>query len=115
VVGDILASSQPEEARLHNALEQLRDPSHCRLLDEAELRSVIEAAGFRIEAEEAWDNPKTFDEWAAIVADARSVEPVREVMRALARAGLHAGCDLAVNDGEVSFVHHWRFIRATAV
>lgn len=106
VVGDIVASSDPPEARLHNALETLRDPSHCRLLAESELVAVIEKAGFRIQTTENWANPKTFEEWAAVVADARSIEPLREVMRALAQAGIRAGFDLRVEEEQVVFTHH---------
>jgi ubiquinone/menaquinone biosynthesis C-methylase UbiE len=115
VVGDIVASDEPAEARLHDALEVLRDPSHVRLLPVAELTGALEAAGFRVEAIEAWDNPKTFSEWAAVVAEARSLGPVREVMLALAGAGVRAGVDLRVEGDEVCFVHHWRFLRAVAV
>jgi ubiquinone/menaquinone biosynthesis C-methylase UbiE len=74
VVGDIVCSKDPAEARLHNALETLRDPSHVRLLDEA----------------------------------------LREIMRALAEAGLRAGFDLRCEADEVCFTHDWRFVRAVA-
>jgi len=115
VVGDIVAADDPAEARLHDALETLRDPSHVRLLPEAELAQSLRTAGFRVEATEAWDNPKTFSEWAAIVAEARSLGPVREVMHALASAGVRAGIDLRAEGDEIHFVHHWRFLRAVAV
>jgi len=115
VLGDIVASSDARAARLHNALEKLRDPSHVRLLDEAELTGAVERAGFRVDAVEAWENRKTFTEWAAVVSEARSVEPVREVMHALARAGGDAGIELESVGDEPHFTHHWRFLRAVAV
>ena len=114
VLGDIVASADPEAARLHNALEELRDPSHVRLLAETELITAIERAGFRVDSIEAWENRKTFTEWAAVVSEARSVEPLREIMRALAREGVDAGIDLSSSEEEVSFTHHWRFVRASA-
>ena len=73
------------------ALEKLRDPSHFRLLGETELTEAVESAGFRVDSTEAWQNRKTFTEWAAVVSAARSVEPLREVIRALALEGIHAG------------------------
>jgi ubiquinone/menaquinone biosynthesis C-methylase UbiE len=114
VVGDIVSSSLPQEAALHNALEHLRDPSHQRCLTEHELVAAIEAAGFAIEAIESFENPKDFEDWAAIVADARSIEPVRVVMGALADAGEQAGIALRRDGETIRFVHHWRFVRATA-
>jgi ubiquinone/menaquinone biosynthesis C-methylase UbiE len=114
VVGDIIASPEPAEAALHDALEILRDPSHQRLLPAAELEAIVESAGFRIDAREGWANTKTFDEWAAIVADARSIEPVRVIMRELALAGRHAGIDLEFAGETVRFTHYWSFLAATA-
>jgi ubiquinone/menaquinone biosynthesis C-methylase UbiE len=114
VLGDIVASSDPDEARLQNALETLRDPSHQRLLGAAELRHTLEAAGFGVEAVEPWANPKSFDEWAAVVEDARSVEPLRDVMESLRRAGATAGIDLRLEGNALSFTHHWCFIQARA-
>lgn len=114
VVGDIVSSAVASEATLHDALERLRDPSHVHCLSEIELQSAIEAAGFSIDAIESWDNPRTFDEWAAIVEQARPIEPLRPVMAALADSGQHAGIDLRSNGGQVGFIHRWRFVRATA-
>jgi hypothetical protein len=114
VVGDITASPDPREADLHNALELLRDPSHGRLVPEEELESLLEAAGFRIESHERWDDPKTFDEWAAIVEGSRPMEPVRVVMEELARAGRTAGIDLRIERDALHFVHRWSFLRAVA-
>ena len=79
------------------------------------MRSRIGDAGFRVDACEAWENRKSFDEWAAIVADARSMAPVGVVMRALAEAGRDMGIGLRVEDDALAFTHHWRFVRAVAV
>lgn len=114
VLGDIIASSDAIEAQLHNGLESLRDPSHVRLLPQAELLAVVEGAGFEIRTVESWTNRKTFDEWAAIVEEARTLEPVRDVMHALAASGVDAGIQLALREGQIEFSHHWRFVQATA-
>ncbi len=92
----------------------MRDPSHVHCLSEAELLGSIAAAGFAVEHVESWDNPRSFDEWAAIVEQARSIEPLRLVMRALADAGADAGIDLRNDAEQLGFVHHWRFVKATA-
>ncbi len=112
VVLDIVASPHPQEAELHNSLEILRDPSHVRMLPEAELIDVIGAAGFAVAEVRAWDQQRAFDEWAAIVADARSIDALEPVLRALAGAGLQAGIDLRIEEDAVRFVHHWRSVAA---
>lgn len=55
---------------------------------------------------------RSFSEWAQIVADASRTEPLREVMRALARAGEHAGVRLRQSAGEVRFTHTWLLLVA---
>jgi ubiquinone/menaquinone biosynthesis C-methylase UbiE len=114
VVLDILASEDPEEALLHNALETIRDPSHVRLLAPTELRDVIERAGFNVRGEQRWDQQRNFAEWASIVADARNIDALEPVMAALARAGLHAGVGLEMDGDIVRFTHHWIAVSAEA-
>jgi SAM-dependent methyltransferase len=112
-LGDVTSSANADEARLHNALEALRDPSHVRMRTEEDLERLVASAGFRIETRLHWKQPRRFEEWAAIVADARSLEPLRVVMRALARAGRTAGIDLREEESTLCFSHHWVFLGAT--
>ncbi len=114
VVGDIISGTDPDQARVHNAIETLRDPSHVRLLGEDELRNLIERAGFQIRSSETWENLKSFAEWAAVVADARPMGPLREVMEALAAGGNDLGIGLRMEPDGLYFTHHWRFIQAVA-
>jgi ubiquinone/menaquinone biosynthesis C-methylase UbiE len=44
---DLLADDDPAKARVQNRLEQLRDPSHVRLLSEQQLHGMVEASGLR--------------------------------------------------------------------
>jgi len=115
VIGDLISSDDPTEARLHNALEQLRDPSHIRMLPERELLDAVTAAGFRVTATDRWLQHRRFDEWAAIVANGRSLTSLEVVMSTIARAGLAAGIDLRATADSVEFVHHWAFIAAQPV
>ena len=84
VIGDLVSSEDPAESRLHNALEQLRDPSHIRMLPESELLKVVTAAGFRVTSTDRWLQHRQFDEWAAIVANARSLQSLEVAMRTIA-------------------------------
>ena len=112
VVADVVSSEDAEESALHNAIEVLRDPSHVRMLPASELRALVGGAGFAIEAEASWEQPRGFDEWAAIVGDPERITPLRPIVRALAAAGQHAGFGLALRDGTVVFVHRWLLIAA---
>jgi len=115
VIGDLISSEDPSDGRLHNALEQLRDPSHIRMLPISELFEVVSAAGFRVAATDHWLQHRTFDEWAAIVANARSLKSLEVAMRALADAGITAGIGLRASGDSVAFEHHWAFIAAQPV
>lgn len=112
VVGDIVCSPEPAEAELHNALETLRDPSHQRFLSEVELVELLETAGFAVESCEGFAQQRSFADWAAIVADARKLEPLEVVMRTLAQTGVRAGIDLRSANGSVEFSLAFRFVRA---
>ena len=115
VIGDLTSSEDPTERRLHNALEQLRDPSHVRMLPESELLQVVHAAGFRVIATDHWLQQRQFKEWAAIVEDARSLESLEVVMRTIAATGVTAGIDLRMSTDSVAFAHRWVFITAQPI
>jgi len=115
VIGDLTSSEEPTERRLHNALEQLRDPSHIRMLPESELLQVVNAAGFRVMATDHWLQQRQFKEWAAIVENARSLQSLEVVMRTIAETGMSAGIDLRVSADAVEFAHHWVFIAAQPI
>ncbi len=112
VVADLISPEDPEEAALQNALETLRDPSHTRALAGREMRDLIEEAGFQVVAEQRWQIPREFGDWAAIAnAPARTL-CVRVVMEALARAGVGAGIQLKLEGSELTFVHSWIMLTA---
>jgi hypothetical protein len=66
------------------------------MLPASELESLVEATGFEIETQDTWDQPREFEEWARIVDDAERVDPLRTIVRTLARAGADAGRHLIV-------------------
>jgi len=115
VIGDLVSSDDPTERRLHNALEQLRDPSHIRMLPIGELLEVVDAAGFRVTATDHWVQNRQFKEWAAIVENARSLESLEVAMSAIADAGITAGINLRASGDSVAFDHRWAFIAAQPV
>jgi ubiquinone/menaquinone biosynthesis C-methylase UbiE len=114
VVADVLSSEIPEESVLHNALEQLRDPTHVRMFSRSELLKVIDAAGFEILQEDSWLQPRAFREWAAITGNPARTAPLEQVMRALTRTGQTAGIRLREESGELHFTHSWIFLMVRA-
>jgi SAM-dependent methyltransferase len=112
VLADVVSSADANESELHNAVEVLRDPSHVRMLPVAELTALITGAGFAIETQDTWDQPRKFEEWAAIVDDPRRVAPLRTIVDRLARAGQHAGFGLSLRDGAIGFFHRWHLVIA---
>jgi ubiquinone/menaquinone biosynthesis C-methylase UbiE len=115
VVGDVVSSEDPTERRLHNALEQLRDPTHVRMLPASELLELVHAAGFRVTGTDHWLQRRQFKEWAAIVANARSLQSLEVAMRTIAEAGITAGIGLRASADVVEFDHRWAFIAARPV
>ena len=97
VIVDVIVSDNAEEAALQNAIEIIRDPTHIRMLPEAELFSEIKDAGFtprhlRVEKD------REFEEWCGIANDAQRIGPLRTIAHTLARDSRHAGFGLSVND-----------------
>jgi ubiquinone/menaquinone biosynthesis C-methylase UbiE len=112
VVADVVSSEVAAEAELQNAIEILRDPSHTRMLPAVELGSLVEGAGFEIEARTNWAKPREFEEWMGIVNDRSRAQPLRVVVQTLAAAGLSAGVGLSIDADKIRFFHHWILIAA---
>lgn len=114
LVLDVLTSADPETAALHNAIERLRDPSHAAFVPEAELSRSIAASGFSSLSSEVWSLSRSFDEWAAIIADPVRMQSLELVLRHLARAGVSAGIDLREEGEVLRFSYSWAFVVAQA-
>lgn len=112
ILADIHSSDDPGEAELHNALEQLRDPTHVRMLSRSELRRELESAGFEISSEASWEQPRRFGEWAKVVDDPSRTGSLFVVMRSLARQGVSAGIDLRETANDIGFTHTWSMMIA---
>jgi SAM-dependent methyltransferase len=112
VVADVTSSEDAEKSALQNAIERLRDPSHVRMLPASELDAMLGEPPLTIENVETWDKAREFEEWMGIVADPERAEPLRTMVRALAKAGEDAGMGLSVVDGATVFFHRWHLIVA---
>ncbi len=115
ITADVTSSANREESTLHNALEQLRDPTHVHMLSRQECLAELCNAGFEPEFEESWDQQRSFSEWARIVSVPGRTEPLQEVMRVLSRSGLHAGIQLHEAGGDLQFTHTWLLVTAKSM
>ncbi len=114
-VADIISVADPDRSALHNALEQLRDPTHVHFLSQAQLIGLVEGGGFSVVHQEAWEQSRSFEEWAAIVADPPRTQPLEQVMRALAAAGQDCGISLHEESGRLLFTHSWLMVIASRI
>jgi SAM-dependent methyltransferase len=112
VVADVVSAEDPEEARLHNALEALRDPSHMRMLPAPVLLSLIGDSGMRVTGEKRWAAEWDFAEWMRITNAPERAAPLGVVMSALAKAGTQAGIDLRLDGPRILFTYRWVLITA---
>ncbi|MGW8183459.1 MAG: class I SAM-dependent methyltransferase [Burkholderiales bacterium] len=112
VIADVVASEDAGEAALQNAIENLRDPSHVRMLPLSELSSLVTSAGFEIVARTTWDKDREFEEWMGIANDAQRAQSLRIVARMLAADGHTAGMGLSLVDDRLVFFHRWTFLVA---
>jgi SAM-dependent methyltransferase len=111
---DILTDPDPATARLHNSIERLRDPSHTSFYAPDALVADLAAAGFRVADPELWETPRSFEDWARIIADEVRMAALEDVLRELARAGISAGIHLREQDGELFFTYRWGLFVADA-
>jgi ubiquinone/menaquinone biosynthesis C-methylase UbiE len=63
VVADLLGSEEPEQARLHDQIEILCDPTHARALPASELLALFAAAGLSVARDIRSSMDYDLDEW----------------------------------------------------
>ena len=114
VVLDVLTSSDPRVAALHNEIERARDPSHTAFVPGDGLRTSLEAAELRIARDDRWTLRRSFDKWAAIIDEPERMGRVERRLRACIERGETLGIDLRVEAGALCFDYHWALLAADA-
>lgn len=112
VISDTVSSEDEREARLHNALERLRDPSHTRMLSQTELTQLIESVGLRVCEAHMQTRDRTYDDWMEVINNPVRVENLKIVMEELARAGVSAGLKLRIENGQLWLTHSITLMKA---
>ena len=102
---DVTSAEVREDGDLHNALEIIRDPSLVRMLPRTVLHRCLGEAGLQVDQCVTWVNQREFTEWMKIVSAPERIGPLRVVMTALARSGIHAGIGLRLDGERILFEH----------
>jgi ubiquinone/menaquinone biosynthesis C-methylase UbiE len=115
VLADVISSANQDESRLHNALEQLRDPTHVHMFSRAEMMEALHAGGFTPFSVEDWTQARNFTEWAKVISVPERTDPLREIMLTFCRAELDPGIQLHQVDGDIQFTHSWLLVIAELI
>lgn len=86
LVVDQIAAADPLDALAHNRIEQLRDPSHVRVLSDQDFRSLFDANGLRLRRFDVERDEFELDRYLELAAcdDERRAAVYAEVERLLA-------------------------------
>jgi ubiquinone/menaquinone biosynthesis C-methylase UbiE len=111
IVSDIISDLDPQKQGRHNNVEQLRDPSHVKFLNEKEILELIQEAGLDIEASKKWDTKRELDEWMGIMGQINNTQNIIEVFEESMENDL-LGVKVSRDKTRIVFMHHWIAIRA---
>ncbi len=115
VVLDVLGPESDETARVRDAIERLRDPSHTALLSRSGMGAAISRAGFELGDATLWSQERVFSDWAAIMNEPRRMADLEQVLRALALAPDDpTGLKLRETDAGLAFTYDWGLFVARA-
>jgi SAM-dependent methyltransferase len=114
VVLDVVTSTDPRVAALHNEVERLRDPSHTVFVSGDALRAAVESAGLDVAVDRRFTRGRRFDEWAAIIDEPERMARVERRLRGLLESGETLGIDLRAAEGALRFDYRWTLIAADA-
>ncbi len=104
LVVDQLAAEDAASAALQERIETLRDPSHVRTLADAELRSLLAAAGLRVERVERHDEGRDLEEFLVLGGcEGDAQRPVLEVAAAALERGEGAALGLRRDGRAIRF------------
>ncbi|MHC4607086.1 MAG: class I SAM-dependent methyltransferase [Planctomycetota bacterium] len=116
VVYDVISSADGAKADLHNEIEKARDPSHVRILQDREWRTLFRRAGLEARAKISVLIKRDMDVWLDVVdAPPDRREAVRKLMVEKAVPGNSAGIGARVRGEKVSFTHTcgiWLLVQA---
>lgn len=113
LLGDTISSDDASKNRLHNELEQWRDPSHVKMYGLRELKELVSSAGFQVKECEALEDERTFDWWMSVITPSPAI--IDKIKRTLTESIPHDKTGLAPRlDGEVLWLRRRAVVLAAA-
>lgn len=111
IISDIVANMDLQKQKKHNEIEQLRDPSHVKFLNETELQEIIREAGLEIQESKKWETKRRIDEWMGIMGQSdRQQQIIGSFEQNLVDDQL--GIQVFRDKSGIGFIHHWTAIKA---
>jgi ubiquinone/menaquinone biosynthesis C-methylase UbiE len=111
IISDIVANMDPQKQKKHNEVEQLRDPSHVKFLNETELQELIKKAGLEIQETKKWETERRIDEWMGIIGEIESEQQIIESFEENLEDD-QLGIQVFRDNNGIGFIHQWMVIRA---
>lgn len=111
IISDIISDRDPEKQKNHNKVEQLRDPSHVKFLNEEEILEVIQEAGLVIDGIKKWDTKRELDEWMGIMGQIHDKQKIIDIFEDSIEND-QLGVKVSQEKTRIGFTHHWIAIRA---
>lgn len=107
IIADIFSSELLEENQLHNAIEQLRDPTHVKALSQSEFQSLFDTNGLAIKNMNIIETQREYGEWLKITNAPERYEALYIVLKNLIESNKKAGIQLKIVDDKIYFIHSW--------
>ncbi|MDE2936175.1 MAG: methyltransferase domain-containing protein [Chloroflexota bacterium] len=105
---DLTTSQSAEESLLHNQLERMRDPSHCRALSPDELRILLAGVGLELVCCSESSAEQDFEHWADLSeASAKARSVISDAFDRELSGGPATGMQPFRRDGKLMFSHAW--------
>jgi ubiquinone/menaquinone biosynthesis C-methylase UbiE len=110
-----LVTTDDELAGRQNELERMRDPSHTRALDAAELAALLQAAGATVERETARDEQLDVERWLTQSnTPADAAERIRNTLAEELAGGPATGMRPVQDDDRLRLTQRWAILVAAA-
>ncbi len=105
IIVDGVSSEDNNKSLSHNRIEKIRDPSHVRIYQLSEIKTMLDNIGATVFGLTHWDIPQDFEEWIRRAgAHKRKMEEIKGLMRR-SIDGDDTGLRVKIKDGKMGFTY----------
>lgn len=112
IIADIITSENKAEAKIHNALEKIRDHSHTKCLSKTEIESLLKKYNFIIDNGVDLFRERDLFEWLKITNQEHIIDAYEDLIIAMIRANIRTGLKFKV-ENTIKFLHSLYIVSAT--